>query len=90
EEWCERIENVNNAEKDIVIDLQHHKFKTFVDNKISPFIAKSEPSPPYTPSHFPSKRLRKDFAGGRESSWEVSTQGDIVDVLQEMRPQQHM
>ncbi|KAF9998040.1 hypothetical protein BGZ80_007084 [Entomortierella chlamydospora] len=90
EEWCERIENVNSAEKDIVIELQHRKFKAFVDNKISPFIAKGEPSPPYTPSHLPSKRLREDFTGGSESSWEVLTQGDIVDVLQEMRPQQHM
>ncbi|KAF9430718.1 hypothetical protein BGZ76_000732 [Entomortierella beljakovae] len=90
EEWCKRIENFNSAEKDIVIEFQHQKFKAFVDNKISPFIVKDEPSPPYTSSHHPSKRLREDFAGGSDSSWEVLTEGDIVDALQEMRPHQNM
>ncbi|KAF9197184.1 hypothetical protein BGZ49_002525 [Haplosporangium sp. Z 27] len=86
EEWYERVENINGTEKDFVIDIQYQKFKTFVKNKISPFNANSELSPPYTPSHLPRMRLREDFTGASESSWEVLAQGDIIDALEEMRP----
>ncbi|ORY93660.1 hypothetical protein BCR41DRAFT_390954, partial [Lobosporangium transversale] len=89
-EWYERIEDINSTEKDIVIELQHQRFKTYVDNKASPFIVKNKPSSTYTSSHPPSKRLREDFAEGSESSWELLSQGDIVDILQEMRPHQYM
>ncbi|KAI7831291.1 hypothetical protein BC939DRAFT_438150 [Gamsiella multidivaricata] len=89
EEWSQKIENVNSNEQDIVFEFQHHRFKKFMDDKISPFITKDEPSPPYTPP-FPNKRPREAFAGGSESSWEVLMPGDIIDALQEMLPHQRM
>ncbi|KAF9357953.1 hypothetical protein BGX26_002745 [Mortierella sp. AD094] len=88
-----RIEEVNDTQQDIVFGLQHERFKKFMDDKISPFIAKDEPSPPYMTS-YPNKRLwgdfSGDFAGGSELSWEMLALGYIIDALQEMQPDQQM
>ncbi|KAG0247472.1 hypothetical protein BG011_001422 [Mortierella polycephala] len=89
EEWTQRLEKINNKEKDVVVEFQHNRYLKFIDDKNSPFVVKDEASTPYTPP-FPNKRPREDFAGGSESSWEVVTPGDIVDALQEMLPQQRM
>ncbi|KAF9344337.1 hypothetical protein BGX26_004511 [Mortierella sp. AD094] len=89
EDWSKRIEGVNSIQQDVVLEFQHVKFKKFMDDKISPFIAKEEPSPPYTPS-FSNKRPREAFEGGSESSWEVLMPGDIIDALEEMQPHQRM
>ncbi|KAF9157900.1 hypothetical protein BGX21_003760 [Mortierella sp. AD011] len=89
EDWSKRIEGVNSIQQDVVLEFQHVKFKKFMDDKISPFIANDEPSPPYTPS-FSNKRPREAFEGGSESSWEVLMPGDIIDALEEMRPHQRM
>ncbi|KAF8931639.1 hypothetical protein BGZ58_007500 [Dissophora ornata] len=89
EEWSQRLEGINNKEKDVVVGFQHNRFLKFMDDKGSPFVVKDEPSPPYAPPP-PNKRLREDFAGGSESSWEVLTPGDIIDALQEMLPHQRM
>ncbi|KAF9181104.1 hypothetical protein BGZ51_005678 [Haplosporangium sp. Z 767] len=86
EEWTQRLEKINSKEKDVVVELQHNRYLKFMDDKNSPFVAKDEPSPLYTPN----KRSREDFAGGSESSWEVLTPGDVIDALQEMRPHQQM